>query len=178
MKDSVIVLLVYIGIVIVLGILSIFKRKRCEFDEMQTINRASAYKRAYFTSNIILAGVIVYSVVEGKEMSPQMLTGLIMTSVVLSFLVFALHCVVHNSFFSLGKTSKAYCALCLVVGIIQGLNFVSTIKRWSAGTEAADNFLDYFMEFSLTSLLLAIAFITIAVAIAVKMFIDKKASEE
>ncbi|WP_029319103.1 DUF6442 family protein [Butyrivibrio sp. AE3004] len=178
MNESLILLIFYAVIVVLLALIIKRRQKNEQYDEMQQKIRADAYKRAFFTMIILLCGIIVYDTCAGKVLPPYVLSGLLIIVVMTSFLVFAVYSIWHDAFFYLGQSWKSYFGVCIAIGIIQLIEFISTISRYFDKSEHNENFWQLLISKVSTSAMMAITFITLAVVIGIKQIKENKVSED
>ncbi|MCR5657508.1 MAG: hypothetical protein K6G06_08600 [Butyrivibrio sp.] len=180
MRESVILILFYLVIVVVLSILIRHKSKsqNQQYDEMQLKNRAEAYKRAFFTMIVLLVGIIVFDTCSPLDLPQYALSGILIIVVMLSFLVFATYSIWNDAFFYIGQNWKGYFSVCIAVGLVQCIDFVSTLIRYFNGKEYAQNVWHLIISKASTSCVMTLTFFTLAVVILVKQLRENRISEE
>lgn len=178
MNESIILLIFYAVIVAVLAFIIKRRKKNEQYDEMQLINRAEAYKIAFFTMIILLCGIILYDTCMGTALPQFVLSGVLIIIVMSGFLVFAVYSIWHDAFFYLGQSWKTYFGICIGVGIIHLVDFISSITRITDGNAHEENF--WFLAISKlsTSCMMAVTFLTLAVVIGIKQIKESKISED
>lgn len=178
MSESLIILIFYAVIVIALAFIIKRRHKKEQYDEMQLKNRAEAYKRAFFTMIILLCGIIIYDTCAGTALPQYFLSGLLIIVVMTSFLVFAVYSIWHDAFFYLGQGWKTYFGVCIGIGIIHLIDFITTISRIMGQSEHEARFWHLFISKISTSAMMTVTFLTLAVVIGVKQLNENKLSEE
>ncbi len=178
MNESLILLIIYAVVVIAVAFLIKRRHKKEQYDEMQLRNRAEAYKRAFFTMIILLCGIIVYDTCAGTALPQYFLSGLLIIVVMASFLVFAVYSIWHDAFFYLGQSWRSYFGICIGIGIIHLIDFISIISRITSGNEHEAGFWHLVISKVSTSAMMTITFLTLAVVIGVKQLRESKLSEE
>ncbi|SEL69835.1 hypothetical protein SAMN04487770_11550 [Butyrivibrio sp. ob235] len=178
MKESWILVIMYLIIVAVIAVIARKKKKNQQYDEMQQSIRAEAFKRAYFTTVILLVGIIIYDTCAGAPLPQYVLSGLLIVVVMASFLIFAIYCVLHDSFFFMGQSWRSYFGVSIGIGVIQLISFVSTLLRWFREDRINDSFAYLFFSKLSSSAMMALTFLTLAVVIGVKSLRDGRTSEE
>jgi hypothetical protein len=176
--ETIILLSIYVALVIVLGFIIKRRRKTYHFDEMQERIRAKGYKIAYFTTLILLCGLIVADTSMGMEIPPYALSGLIIVVVMVSFLVWGIYCIIHDSFFFLGQNWRDYFIVCLIVGFVQGIALVSGLMGWIKEEVHTQSFFEMIFTKVSTSGVMAITFLTLAAVVGIKMLSNRNAVEE
>lgn len=180
MTESVILILIYLVLFVAVALIIRHRTKNqnTQYDEMQLKNRAEAYKRAFFTIIALLCGIIVFDTCSPVNLPQYALSGILIIVVMLSFLVFATYSVWNDAFFYIGQSWKGYFSICIVVGAVQLIDFISTLVRYFNGKDHTQNIWYFIISKASTSCTMAITFFTLAVVIAVKQLRDKKTSEE
>ena len=178
MKESIILLILYAVIVTILAFIIKRRHKTEQYDEMQLKNRAEAYKIAFFTMIILLCGIIIYDTCMGTAIPQFVLSGLLIVVVMFSFLVFAVYSIWHDAFFYLGQSWKTYFGICIGVGIIQLVDFISAISRITDGNTYEENFWFLILSKVSTSAMMTVTFLTLAVVIGIKQIKENRVSED
>lgn len=180
MNETVILPGIYAFIVAVIALLIRYRSKdgNKQYDEMQLRTRAEAYKIAFFTVLILLVGIIFYDVAARKPLPQYMLGGILIVVVMISFLVFAVYSIWHDAFFYIGQSWKSYFGVCIGVGLIQMISFISTVARYFDGREHEENFWNLLISKTATSATMTITFLTLAVVIFIKQRKENRISED
>ncbi len=171
-------LIIYVAIAAVLVVISRKRKKEYHFDEMQEQIRAEGYKIAYMTTLFLLCGIIVVDSAIGSAIPEYILGGLLMAVVMISFLVWGIYCIVHNSFFMLGQNWNSYFSICLIVGAVNIISFASGILGWTKEEVHTQSLIEMILTKVSTSGVMAITFLTLAAVVGVKMLTEKNTGEE
>ncbi len=177
MFEKIFAMLIYVAIVAFIY----FMRKRkasVQFDEMQEGVRAKGYKIAYFSTLAMLCGIIFYDVVAGAALPEYVLSSLLIIVVMVSFTIWGIYCISHDSFFGLRQNWKSYLIICIVVGSIQLISFIDHVIRLSGSETVQTQFWHLFLSQLSTNAVMAFAFYALAIAISVRLVASKKESEE
>ncbi|WP_026524947.1 MULTISPECIES: DUF6442 family protein [unclassified Butyrivibrio] len=177
MFEKILALAIYVVIVVVLWVIVKKRKKDTNFDEMQEKVRAEGYKIAFFSVLAMLTGIIIYDVIAGEALPQYVLSGLLIVVVMLSFTIWGIYCIRHDSFFGIGQDWKTYLCICIVVGAIHCSSFVSEFVR-IISTEHDEAFMHLFFAKAASSAAMTVTFLSMAVAIAIKMIASKKESED
>ncbi len=135
-------LLYLAGYLVIFGIIIFLKRrlKTSEhYDEMQLQIRADAYKYAYGTTVVLLAGLILMVVIDSEAVPSYILSGVLLIILLAGVLVFGVYCIRHDSFFFIGQDWRRYFGLCIVVDAINLFTLVqNTIKLFTKNNETLE----------------------------------------
>ena len=166
-----------LAVVLAIIILAIVLAKKAKatrgshFDEMQTKIRSDGYKLGYLVTLICLGIWLLFAeVFKGFN---QMVTPSFGAFFVMMFgiVVFAVYCIFHDSFFSIGENGRAYTLLCVFIVIANG---VSAIRHIVDGTIVAEGKLTFS---NTSSIIVAASFLVIVIAIVIKTVKDRKEAE-
>lgn len=177
MFEKILALAIYVVIVVVLWVIVKKRKKDTNFDEMQMRVRAEGYKIAFFSLLIMLVGIIIYDTIAGEALPQFVLSGLLIVVVMLSFTIWGIYCIRHDSFFGIGQNWTTYLCVCIGVGAIQCVSFVSEFVR-IISTEHDEEFIHLFFAKAASSAAMTFTFFSMAIAIAIKMIASKKESED
>jgi hypothetical protein len=180
MTEKILCLIIYLAIV-ACGVFVIYFKMRHKkpehFDEMQEKNRAEAYKYAYFTTLLLLVMVAIYEYIVGP-IPHYILGGLILAVLMISLLVFGLFCIHNDSFFFIGQDWKKYLIYCTALGTVWVVDFIINLSNLLTKTditaELANGIISKLVLYGAN----AVTFLSFSVAICIKMFADRKESEE
>lgn len=176
--NAIFLVIIYLVIAAALVVISKKRKKDYHFDEMQEQIRAEGYKIAYITTLFLLCGIIVIDTSIGRELPEYMIGGLLLVVVMISFLVWGIYCIVHNSFFMLGQNWNSYFSICLIVGVVNIISFVSGIIGWTKEEHHTQSLIEMIFTKVSTSGVMAITFLTLAAVVGIKMLSNRNAVEE
>ena len=160
------ILTVILGIAVIIVFIWAMKKSRKvqpHFDEMQLQLRAKGYAAAYMTALVGMgAFMLLYETGKIGFIDPAVsFMAVLMASVA----VFAVYCIRHEAFFSIGEKGNYYMLLCAAVVVLNGI---------SAATSIAANGLlqDGRLVFSggAANLLTGLTFLAVFIALLVKKF--------
>ena len=158
-------------IAVIIAAIAILRKQRGgdkRYDERQMTLRAEGYRLAFFVT--LIAGVVVLLLAELEILPAASFTLALFIALMVGIVTFAVFCIVHEVFFSLGDKGNYYRVLFGVIVLIDG--FV-------AGTRIADgtileNGVPTFASSS--SLVMTLAFLVIFVALLVRR--DREVDDE
>ncbi len=122
-----------IFVAVMIAVLTMAKRKPLRsghFDEMQLLIRANGYKLGYYATLLALAVVFFLSETGALEgfVSPMFA---VFAAVMLGITLFAVYCIRHEAFFSVGDKCGYYIGLCVLIVLADGFMAVSRLMDGS-----------------------------------------------
>lgn len=142
------------------------------FDEMQLMKRADAYRAGFFT---LLGCVVMLMILESWSPWTRNVTVTFsfVLSIMVTLLVFGIHCVVHDAFFRMQESKKFYLGLCFCVVFVNAMQAISYYRDKKTLLENG--------KVSLSpcgNILIGATFLILAVAIVIKMLTAKEDRDE
>lgn len=168
-KWLIILVLAMMIMVIVVFMLSRRRVTNKEFDERQRLARGKAYQAAFWTLAAYLFLSAILNDVAGIQWA-DMTTGAFL-GFFLAMTVFAMICIIRDSFLSFKERPGSYFIMLLAVIAV---NLLVTICNLIEGTPLLT---DGLLNIHSLNLFLVIAFIPISTALVVKYLHDKKQAE-
>ena len=161
MKDVVWVILMIAVICAIVWFIKKSSKVEKHFDEMQLQLRAKGYAAAYATAVVGMgAFMLLYETGQIGFIDPAVsLMAVLMASVA----VFAVYCIRHEAFFSIGDKGNYYMVLCAIVVVLNGLSAVSAIM---GGKFLQDGRLSF--SGGAANLLTGLTFLAVLIALLVK----------
>ena len=142
------------------------------FDEMQLMKRADAYRAGFFT---LLGCVLMLMILESWSQWTENVTVTFsfISSIMVTLLVFGIHCVVHDAFFRMQENKKFYLGLCFCVVFVNAMQAIGYYRDKKTLLENG--------KVSLSpcgNILIGATFLILAVAIVIKMLTAKEDRDE
>lgn|GEM_PF-1854408 len=152
------------------------KLKKSEhYDEMQLQIRADAYKYAYGTTVVLLAGLILTVSIDSAAVPSYLLVGVLIIIMLAGVLVFGVYCIKHDSFFFIGQDWRRYFWLCIAVDSINLFTLVTNLFALSGEMEPLKR--QGLIANIITETGIVVFFTVIIVMLVTKMFSNKKDAE-
>lgn len=175
MMEKIIIGITYL---LLFGVIYLLKKKLNKtehYDEMQLQIRADAYKYAYGTTVVLLAGLIFMVVVDEAAVPSFILSGVLIIIMLSGVLVFGVYCIRHDSFFFIGQDWRRYFWLCIAVDSINLFTLVTNLFDLSGEMEPMER--QELIANIITETGIVVFFTVIIVMIVTKMISDKKDAE-
>ena len=122
------ILTVIVGIAVIIVFVWAMKKTRKvqpHFDEMQLQLRAKGYAAAYVTTLIGMGSfMLLYETGKIDFIDPAVC---FMAVLMASVAVFAVYCIRHEAFFSIGEKGNYYMLLCAAVVVLNGISAATSI---------------------------------------------------
>ncbi|MEE0061443.1 MAG: hypothetical protein UE295_11505 [Acutalibacteraceae bacterium] len=170
MNDYLLPILIIVFIfALVLIVSKLAKNKSCNFDERQELIRGRAFKYAFFSILIYVAGYGVISALFEKDFMTT--PAALYAGIYIALVIFAVYNIWNESFFALKQTPIPFIVLFSITTICSGYGGISSIKDGSI----IENGL---LTFDFMSLVASIAFAVIVITILIRLIINKKSEQE
>ena len=161
-----------IAVIVVVFFKKVAKTQDQHYDERQLVYRAQALRTGYLVSLVgLLLLLYMNDMVEGFTRTID-LSLWIFIVIFASIVAFSVHCIMTESFFSVGMNGTPYILLCLFVCVSNGIIGVSRILDGSLWQDGVVTFSRG------SSLVGAVAFLIILLALVVKKQMLKKEERE
>ena len=163
-----------IFVAVMIAMIAVIKKGRIRtrhYDEMQLKIRADAYQLGYLVTLLSTLAVIFLADFGALEHVADTVFA-VFAALILGLTVFAVYCIMHEAFFSVGDRSGTYIGLVVVIVVLDG--FVS-VSRFIDGS-ILENGIVTFQSGSST--VMTLMFLAVLTALLVKRAQQKREAEE
>ena len=171
MKTPWISVLIFFALIALIAVIKKGRVRTRHYDEMQLKIRADAYQLGYFVTLLSTLAVIFLADFGALEHVADTVFA-VFAAMILGLTVFAVYCIMHEAFFSVGDRSGAYIGLVVLIVVLNGFVSVSRIIDGSI----LENGIVTFQSGSST--LMTLMFLAVLAALFVKKAQRKSEGEE
>lgn len=145
-------------------------KKNCEYDEMQLKIRSKGYQIGFFTALILM--MIVAFLCEMDCLTVLTPGFAVFAALLVSVTVFAIYCVLHDAFISIRGDGKSQIGVYGLIVLVEGL---VTVRTLSKGEMLVSGKLGFS---SGAPAMMFVCFLTILIALIIKVIRNRKEAEE
>ena len=177
MIERIFTLVIYFVLVGVIFFISRSRKSDIHFDEMQEKYRAEGYKRAYVSTMIMLAGIILYDFSVDGTLPKFVLSVLLVGVLTVGAIIWGIYCIKYDSFWGLGKTIKSQMYTCIIASFLQLVSFICQLVEILNKKMSSEQFERLFLPRLALGAFVALYFFALAIALVFKM-LSKKECED